>query len=1461
MVTLSFEEALGTPPAAGKKSLSFEEALGAKSVTKPVTVATDSPSALPKNPADFMSGLEAKRAGNEDIAVADMILGFPAFLAKMGTRGLITAGKALAGNEAPAGEATQLVDKAMEAPWNQLMINPVAFLTGRSSEGTLVDKFGKAVADPVENAAKYWTDKTGRPDVGEAVKQSLDILMARGGDVALKGAKTVTSFAQDSFSKWASKRADAVPEAERQAGQVSPETAARMLDEYSRETGDTTLTARQVKVAADADINATNKAYELMQKGASLKETQYWRNKNPLIGAKLDEMMARREEVMKGPMAETVQGEVLPPEAKPALPDQEAGSGVVVDQPLPPSRQIAEKGEADPRLLAAIAAGGTAALLAYKDQDLAAAGLGAAVMGMTGGRAAEALRAPASAMVSAFKDMRYSTKLLETIPKNWSEVPKKFLQEQFKRQDVTKAEKDLLQGILDDVPGDTVKATELADKFKLATGDFELGAKLTRQYADYGMENIGRDAEHASGPRPGHVPTTTLYRLPEHMEVSAANHFNDARLYGWTRSFKEDGVRHVVEVQSDLAQHAKGVSPEQLARLKDETRQVKANIAYLQQKLEVAQARRAEHAVGKNLGVKTEAPVTIDKELRRERLHLVELEIKAREQQVDSQLSPILKNSHRRLIREELKQAAESGEAKVRFADADTVAKVEGWPDGRANTEARLADLERQLSHAQLGGIGRSGLRPEEAASRIQQLIDHEKSIIRELPEGRSFSAAHQSIYNRYAGDYTRYLKSLGGKEVRDADGHGWIEVPTEKFQGPIHMHGKVDPQLLKAMAAAGTGATLMASLADEDKLRAALKGGALGLLLAFGAKPGMKAADVALGGMMTRVRNISPALAERLQKYEYAVKTRPHAYIEQTTPFFDALGKVPGEEGKALARAISTNDTAAIRKGLIATGDLTLIRGWNTIRKSLDDIGAEAKKLGVLRGMLSDYFPRIVVDREGLLNSLGQAARSTLEDRLVEANKESLKKSGDLLTPVQEAHVINQVMRGYTGKDFKPGFTKGRTIQEITPDLQQFYASPVEAYHTYVRTMLTAIEKAKLFGKGYAKTPEGYMDLEGSVGNLIREEMQKGKLSREAEQDLLGMFKDRFGPGEQGAHPAMQFFKNAVYAGLLANVVSATKQFADVASTAATQGMLPTAKAVVQKLTGKERVHATDFGLVESISAEFANQAKSSKTLNAAMKIAGFSKADLIGKDVNLNASLAKAEKLVKTPAGIQKLASKYQAAFGDEFPQLVRDLQQGKWDSENVRLYQFSELARIQPITKSELPQLYHRFPNGRAAYMLNSFTLKQFDMVRTDAYADIKAGKPVLGMGKLLRYGMILGLANATINQITDWMLGKETEELNATTVGLNVLKNFGMSEYQLKNFSDTPLKTVLSLGVPPFEMFDTLLKTGEQKADGTRDWRAVQYLPIIGRPLYYHVFGGKDLYNAKQQAKRDKELLGE
>ena len=37
------------------------------------------------------------------------------------------------------------------------------------------------------------------------------------------------------------------------------------------------------------------------------------------------------------------------------------------------------------------------------------------------------------------------------------------------------------------------------------------------------------------------------------MEVPDTNHFNDPHLFGWTHSFTENGVPHVVEIQSDLA--------------------------------------------------------------------------------------------------------------------------------------------------------------------------------------------------------------------------------------------------------------------------------------------------------------------------------------------------------------------------------------------------------------------------------------------------------------------------------------------------------------------------------------------------------------------------------------------------------------------------------------------------------------------------------------------------------------------------------------------------------------------------------------------------------------------------------------------------------------------------------------------------------------------------------------------
>jgi hypothetical protein len=38
----------------------------------------------------------------------------------------------------------------------------------------------------------------------------------------------------------------------------------------------------------------------------------------------------------------------------------------------------------------------------------------------------------------------------------------------------------------------------------------------------------------------------------------------------------------------------------------------------------------------------------------------------------------------------------------------------------------------------------------------------------------------HQGIYDRYKKEVTNYLKSLGGKQVKDQYGHSWWEVPVD---------------------------------------------------------------------------------------------------------------------------------------------------------------------------------------------------------------------------------------------------------------------------------------------------------------------------------------------------------------------------------------------------------------------------------------------------------------------------------------------------------------------------------------------------------------------------------------------------------------------------------------------------------------------------------------------------------
>lgn len=1028
------------------------------------------------------------------------------------------------------------------------------------------------------------------------------------------------------------------------------------------------------------------------------------------------------------------------------------------------------------------------------------------------------------ALGSLLQRSEYTLKTLDRLPQNRSEFPKRMIEEQLNRPDVTAAEKDVMRSVLDSAPGDTISSQQLMKGFKEATGNFELKAAETGEYASYGLDNIGRAAfeqpsemgDFTVAEGYGPPARTNVYQLPEYMQMSGANHFSDPRYFGHTRSFTEDGIRHVVEVQSDLAQKAKGARAEDASRLMEEFGQWEAahraidevktgwgngtaTLAWTREKLAPfkQQIQRATEAYG---------PLARDIQpedlLRRaERayetigLRMDEITNKLEATAVDSQLSPMLKNWPKRLVREELAQAAAAGEPSVRFATADTVAKVEGWPTGQYGDPS--------------------------------------------LP--RTFLPEHQGIYDRYQRDIEKFLKQLGGKPVTDAQGHTWLEVPVGK-KAPTQMFGGADPELLKLVGAAGAGA-LAGSLLSDDETAGAILGGVGGVALARGGKALVRGADYGLGALSTRIRNISEPLAHRAREYERRVLADTHAAISRVDPFLVELQKQPAARRERLSRAILSNDKAQIDNLIQSYPELKA--GWAEVRKVLDETGARLQEHNRLGSLRQDYFPRVVTDYEGLSAALGQQARTALERRLHDAEVASIKATGAGLTPIERSKIVNQHMRGLSATDFAPGFAKGRQIGTITEALQPFYASPAESLHTYLSAATRDVEKAKFFGRDIARDPQtGRVNLDASIGNLVQREMAAGKLNGKQADELASMLRSRFGPGERATSPVLQDIRNWMNAGLLGNVFSAATQLGDVGTTVYMQGVRPALEGVVRRLTGRQRVSAKDFGLTDHISEEFVSTRRSAKFLNSAFKLSGFSAIDLFGKDVLLNAALSKAERQASTPRGQRALQEKYGEAFGQDFPQLLADLR-AKRMTDNTRALLFSELSDMQPINKMEMPQGYLDMPNGRTVYMLKTFMLKQADIVRRDAYNQIRKGNVAKGVYNLTRFGLVLGTAGATTSMLRDWMMGREVN-FEATDIADNLLKTFGWSEYVLdKARKGKPVEAIGGAVLPPYQMLDRII---------SQDPRAIQYIPVVGKPYYY--WGTEDA-QVREERRQERE----
>lgn len=532
------------------------------------------------------------------------------------------------------------------------------------------------------------------------------------------------------------------------------------------------------------------------------------------------------------------------------------------------------------------------------DKGFTAAAAGALILGRGKGQSMEAIAAHSdTASLGTFLANASTTLLtLERLPPNRFEFGKDTIRQQLQRPDVTKAEKEVFAKVLgqDDKP--TITAKELMLEVKKATGDWELNTKETQRFASYGLNEINRfhpdnidqyiaipenatAAEEAALWREHESrveqqmaeaikPTTTIYQAP--MELGKNNHFLDPNYFAHTRSFEEGGVRHVVELQSDLAQKAgKRLGGEERAKLQEAQDNVERQIALsgkhqesfgefaaadygkeieklvnsleklnpdvrlsigvrLQKRLESygtdpqglitkdpsrpdAALEEAFKIVGENDKIAYELRMAVRgyaaslRALSAE--HAAKLEAGAELAPVE----PLLKNWHKRLVREELARGAKKGDPTVRFATADTVAKVEGW---ERNANPRMTDgtPEHQLTTRDWTTPGEGFKDP-----------------------------GHQGIYDRHKNEVEKFLRQLGGKDYTDQYGHTWIEVPVEGSKAMpagrrVQQFGLSQLELLQNIAlvtgGAALGTALASSLAEDRKLAAAVAGGAAGLIL-----------------------------------------------------------------------------------------------------------------------------------------------------------------------------------------------------------------------------------------------------------------------------------------------------------------------------------------------------------------------------------------------------------------------------------------------------------------------------------------------------------------------------------------------------------------------------------------------------------------------------------------------------
>ena len=577
-----------------------------------------------------------------------------------------------------------------------------------------------------------------------------------------------------------------------------------------------------------------------------------------------------------------------------------------------------------------------------------------------------------------------------------------------------------------------------------------------------------------------------------------------------------------------------------------------------------------------------------------------------------------------------------------------------------------------------------------------------------------------------------------------------------------------------------------------------------------------------ALAPISTELDVINPKLKHALRRYEMETGLKENEYAKEIKPFYDKVQKMSNEDYGIYDLALKNGNTKIIE---YLNSKYNMTAEFGNVRKLLDTLYDEAKAVGMDIGKLDNYFPRKVINPAKFLDEISKD--SFIRKAIRELDLDNT------MTQEEKAQAVNNLLRGYGNKVTLGGssFTKERRVEKITPELNQYYKDSMDTLADYIKGMNENIQARKFFGKGE--------NVEKSVGAYAKELADEGLISPSQEQRVKELLMARF--TQRGvSNSLLAGYRDISYMTTMGNFISAITQLGDNAFTLYKNGAYDSFIGFAQSFT-KNHITRADLG-IDRIAQEFSEESKTSKAVKEVFKINLIDAMDKMSKETFINASYRRIKRLAKKPT--KEFDEMLNNIFGEEAEQVKEDLK-NDYVSRNVKYLLFSDLSDFQPISLSEMPQLYLTSGNGRILYMLKTYTIKQLDIYRNECFRKMK-DNPVEGLRNLIRLSACLVLCNATADSIKNLLLGRPFD-LEDMVID-NLLRLVGFSKWQVyKARREGLFTTLLQSILPPVNIIDDLIKDSLDIKDGkypyekpVTDLNSIKDIPIAGK-LYYWWFG--------------------